>query len=189
MRHFALPLFLLLTACLLSACASNTVRLLYSPAEPGTLPASSAKRVSVIMLEDKREKQAIGIRNDSTSFAASSPVADWVSRSVGDALLKQGVQVSYAATTAEAKRAKPDYIVSGSINEVWLTEGSAASVTATIRLSLHMADVNSTNVYAENLSANQERKVLTSGDLENLLSGTLRDITTPAARKMAGLLR
>ncbi len=188
MRRFIRPVLALLAVCLLSACASNTVRLLYSPSEPGTLPASSSKRVTVVMFEDKRDKQAIGVRGNGTPFASSSSVIDWVSRSVGDALLKQGIQVSFATTMAEARRAKPDYIVSGAVNEVWLQEGSAASVTATIRLNIQMAD-DKTTVYSENLSSNQERKVLTSGDLENLLASTLRDITGPAARKMVGLLR
>jgi len=173
----------------LTACAGNTVRLLYGPSDPGSLPASSSKRVTVVMLDDKRNQQAIGVRSNGTPFASTSSVVDWASRTLGESIMRQGVQVSYAMTMAEAKRAKPDYIVSGSLNEVWLQEQSAASLLATVRMSLAMTDAQGKTVYSENLTASQERKALLTKDVENLLVDTLRECVGPASRTMTGLLR
>ena len=52
MRRSAVFLTLSVMLFALVACASNSVRLLYPASEPGVLPASSSKRVTVVMLED-----------------------------------------------------------------------------------------------------------------------------------------
>lgn len=183
-RLLSLCSLMLFAGVLLAGCASNSVRLLYSPSDPGSLPAPSAKQVVVVMFDDKRDNQSLGIRNNGTVFAASSSVPDWVSRSLGDALFKLGTPVSYAMTMAEAKRAKPAYIVTGVIHEVWLQEQSATSINATIRLTVTMNTERGT-VLTETMTASQERKgVLTSSDIENLLVDTLRGITGPMARKI-----
>ena len=184
-RPLCLLSYVLLAGVLLAGCASNTVRLLYSPSEPGALPAPSAKRLTVVMFDDKRASQALGLRSNGTAFAANSSVADWASRSLGDAVLKLGPQVSYAMTQAEAQHAKHDYIVTGVIHEVWMQEPSTATVTANIRMTITLTGSKGT-VFSETLTSTQERKgVLTSGDVENLLVDTLRGIVSPMSRKIS----
>jgi uncharacterized lipoprotein YajG len=180
-----------LLACLfLAGCAGNTVRLLYSPNEPGALPTASAKRLAVIMFDDQRSSQALGMRDNGTVFAASSSVADWVSRSLGDSVLKLGPQVSYAPTLAEAQRGKPDYIVTGAIHEVWLQETGTVSVNAIVRLTITMTNGKGMPVFTETQTSTQERKgVLTSNDVENLLVDTLRGISGPISRKINDAMR
>ena len=177
-------------ACLLLAgCAGNTIRLLYSPSEPGALPAPSAKRLTVVMFDDKRSSQTLGMRRNGTAFAASSPVADWISRSLGDSVLKLGTQVSYAMTLAEARQAKPDYIVTGVIHEVWMQEPGPASLNVSVRLSITLAGRQGM-IFTENQASSQDRKgVLTSNDAENLLADTLRVILGPIARKINDSMR
>lgn len=188
-RPLRLVCLVALAGLLLAGCSGNTVRLLYSPGEPGALPMPSTKRLTVVMFDDKRPSQALGVRNNGTAFAAGSSVADWVSRSLGDSVLKLGAQVSYATTMAEARRAKPDYIVTGVINEVWMQEQGKTSLNASMRLVITMIGEKGT-VFSETQVSTQERTgVLTSSAVENMLVDTLRGITGPMARKINEFMR
>jgi uncharacterized lipoprotein YajG len=189
-RPFRLLCLVVLAGLLLAACAGNTVRLLYSPNEPGALPTASSKRLAVVLFDDQRPSQTLGARSNGTAFAASSSVADWVSRSLGDAVLKHGPQVSYATTLAEARRGKPDYVVTGVIHEVWLQETGTVSVNASVRLTIAMASEKGMPMFSEPQASTQERKgVLTSNDVEDLLVDTLRGITGPISRKINDSMR
>jgi uncharacterized lipoprotein YajG len=190
MHHLRFSCLVALACLLLAACAGNTVRLLYGPNEPGALPTASAKRLAVVLFDDQRSSQALGARGNGTVFAASSPVADWVSRSLGDAVLRHGPQVSYATTLAEARRGKPDYIVTGVIHEVWLQETGTVSVNASVRLTIAMESGRGMPMFSETQASTQERKgVLTSNDVEDLLVDTLRGITGPISRKINDSMR
>ena len=179
-------LFLSLTVlAMLAACGpSNNVRLLYNPSSTSVLPQPQAPRVAVVMFEDQRPHQMIGERKDGSVFTSTSTVADWISRSLADELARQGIQVSYAGTLAQAQAGNPDYIVTGTITDVWLKENSATNVTATIRAMVNLANRKGI-IYSENLTASQDKQFIPSSTaVESVLADTLRDLLVPAAKKL-----
>ncbi len=182
LRRFSL-LFVLL--CLVGACSPQAgVRLIYVPAQNTVLPAPGAARITVVQFEDKRTRSEIGERSNGQFFMASSPVADWVARSLADEVSRMGPQVSYTNNLPQAQAANPQFLVTGSVQEVWVRQNNPTSYTATIRISFSVAKRNGV-VYSENLSATQERTGIPSSDMvENLLSGTLRELLSNAAPKI-----
>lgn len=187
MKRFSpfLSLALLLMACtLLGACGpSNTVRLVYKPADSSVLPAPGAPRVTVVQFTDKRANTQLGVRRDNSSFVANAPVAEWLSRSLADELARLGLQVSYATTIDQARSGNPDYIITGNIEEMWLKESSSTELSATIRASMSLSNRKG-RILSDSLSAGQTRKALPSANTaEELLSDTLQELVTPAAQK------
>lgn len=180
----------LVTLTLLAACGpSNNVRLIYNTNTSAVLPLPGSPSVAVVMFNDERTRQYIGERKDGSVFTASSTIADWFSRSLADELGRQGVQVSFAPTLEQARAAKPDYIVTGDITDVWMQELSATRVQCTIKAKIALSNKKGV-VYSENLSSSQERQFIPSGSaIESLLSDTLRDLLVPAAKKIQGQLR
>lgn len=176
---------LLLLAFALSGCGpSNTVRLVYKPADSSVLPAPGAPRVTVVQFADKRANVQLGVRRDNSSFVANAPVAEWVSRSLADELGRLGLQVSYATTVDQGRSGNPDYIVTGIIDEMWLKESSSTELSATIRASMILSGRKG-RILSENLSAGQTRKALPSSNTaEELLSDTLQEVVVPAALKV-----
>lgn len=187
LRLFGMALLLALP---LVACGpGNTVRLIYSPAVENVLPQPAAPRVTVVMFEDQRTQQSIGVLRDGTVASAGSNVADWVSRSLGDELARDGQQVSYSPTMTGAQNAHPPYIISGVVREVWLKELNPTTMTATIRITVTLRGKKGV-LYSENLSSTQERKGLPSATAaETLLADTLRDVLQPTAKKIETYLK
>lgn len=175
----------LLCALALAGCApKDTVRLLYAPVTPSVLPAPTAPRVAVVLFEDKRGKQEIGARSKGGSFSAATSVTEWVSRSLADEISRMGPQVSYAPSIQLAQSARPDYIVTGAVEEVWVKESNPATYSATVRISFNVANRQG-SVYSQNLSSSQEKTALPgSGMVEELLTGTLREVLGVAASKI-----
>ena len=188
-RAFAL-LLTLATLTLLAACGpSNNVRLIYNTNTSTVLPLPGSPTVAVVMFNDQQTRQYIGERKAGSVFTASSTIADWFSRSLADELGRQGVQVSFAPTLEQARAAKPDYIVTGDITEVWLQEQSTTRVLCTIKAKVALSGKKGV-VYSENLSSSQERQFIPSGSaVESLLSDTLRDLLVPTAKKIQSQLR
>lgn len=167
----------------------DTVRLMYASAEPTALPAPTAPHVAVVLLEDKRGQEPIGVRSNGDAFLPGSPVAEWVSRSLADELSRKGPQVSYAPTIQLAQSAQPNYIITGTVDEVWVKEINAATYSAVVRIKLTMANRQGV-VFAEGLSATQEKSGIPSSALaENVLTETLRDVLKAAAAKLAVVAR
>lgn len=184
-RFFPSSLALLLLTCtLLVACGpSNTVRLVYKPADSSVLPAPGAPRVTVVQFTDKRANTQLGIRRDNSSFVANAPLAEWLSRSLADELGRLGLQVSYATTADQARSGNPDYIITGNIEEMWLKESSSTELSATIRANMSLSNRKG-RILSDSLSAGQTRKALPSANTaEELLSDTLQELVTPAAQK------
>lgn len=180
----SLALLMLLAFTALSACGpSNTVRLVYKPADSSVLPPPGAPRVTVVQFTDKRANTQLGIRRDNSSFVANAPVAEWLSRSFADELARLGLQVSYATTLDQARSGNPEYIITGNIEEMWLKESSSTELSATIRASMTLSNRKG-RILTDNLSAGQTRKALPSSNTaEELLSDTLQELVTPAAQK------
>ena len=175
----------LLCALTLAGCApKDTVRLLYTPVTPSVLPAPTAPRVAVVLFEDKRGKQEIGTRSKGGVFSAATSVPEWISRSLADEISRMGPQVSYAPSIQLAQSARPDYIVTGTVEEVWVKESNPTTYAATVRISFNVANRQG-SVYSQNLSSSQEKTGLPrSGMVEDLLPGTLREVLGVAASKI-----
>ena len=176
-------------ALLLLFCAGcgpgNNVRLLQKPPDSNTLPAPGAPSVTVVEFQDKRGtgSEQLGVRRDKSSFTTNMRVAEWVSRSLADELSKLGLQVSYATTVDQARSGKPGYIVTGTIDEVWLKESSAMELSATIRATMIVSGLKG-RLLTEGLSASQTQKGLPGASVaENLLLDTMQELVQPAARK------
>ena len=179
-RAFAL-LVALIPLVFLAACGpSNSVRLMYTPSGAAVLPKPGAPRVTVVMFDDKRPRQAIGERQDGSSFMANALVSDWVSRALGEEL---------ACIMMEARTANPPYIASGVVNEIWIRENGPTSLAATVRLTVTLSTPDKV-IYSESLSSTQERRGLPSASgVESLVADTLRDVLVVAAGKMAEKMR
>lgn len=173
-----------------AGCApKDTVRLIYTPVTPSVLPAPTAPRVAVVLFEDKRGKQEIGVRRNGGQFLPGSSVPEWITRSLADEVSRMGPQVSYAPSIQLAQSARPDYIVTGTVEEVWVKESSPATYSSTVRVTFNLANRKGT-VYAQNLSSSQEKTGLPgSGMVEGLLTDTLREVLGVAASKISEATR
>lgn len=182
-RVLSLSMLLLLLAC--AGCGpSNTVRLLYKPADSSVLPSPGAPSVTVVQFEDQRSNPQLGIRRDSSSFVGTSPVAEWLSRSLADELSRQSLQVSYATSLDQARSGNPAYIVTGVIDEVWLKETSSTELSVTLRATMTLSSRKG-RILTEGISASQVKKGLPSSTAaEELLLETMQELVQPAARKI-----
>lgn len=190
MRHYKqlqkiVPL-LFFALLLLSACAPpSTVRLMYQPPDASVLPTPGAPRVVVVMFDDPRQDLQIGQRRNGSPFIASAPVADWISRNLADELARQGLQVSYATSTTQARAASPDYMVTGSVEKVNIQELGNTDYMATITIKVSLSSKTG-RIFSETLNSTQSQQVLPTASIaENLLSSTLHDLLKPLAKKIA----
>ncbi|MCH5276743.1 MAG: hypothetical protein J1E80_02790 [Desulfovibrionaceae bacterium] len=175
----------LVCALALAGCApKDTVRLLYSPVTPSVLPAPTAPRVVVVLFEDGRGKSEIGVRSGGGVFSAASSVPEWISRSLASEISRMGPQVSYAPSIQLAQSARPDYIVTGTVNRVWVTESRRTTYSATVSIRFNVANRQG-SVYSQSLSSSQEKIAMPNADIvEELLTSTLREVLGVAASKI-----
>ncbi len=173
----------------ITACGpSDTVRLTYPQKQSGELPSPSAPTVAVVLFLDKRPYTHLGMRKDNTKFATSVAVPEWVSRSFADALSRQGFQVSYAESAEVARRAKPQYIVTGILNQAELQEVSIAELRSTIQVDITLAGPQG-NLLTEGLSASQSKAgIILESTVEDLLRQTVQELIKPAASKITKII-
>lgn len=189
LRLLPLACAALLIATLGGCLPGDTVRLMYHPVTPAVLPAPTAPRVVVVVFGDERGRQEIGARRNGKLFMPGSSVTEWVSRSLADELSRMGPQVSFAPSMQLAQSARPDFIVTGAVEEVWVKEDSPTVYTATVRIRFNMANRKGT-VYAEKLSSTQEKTGLPHSETaENVLTDTLREVLGVAASKIGEAAR
>ena len=188
MKSRALLLSCLLVLCtLLAACGpSNAVRLLAVAPDKAVLPQPSAPTVTVVKFSDKRpDPSNIGLRRDKSYFTTTDDAREWAGRAAANALAAQGFQVAYAATTAEAIKGKPDYMLTGSLRDITVTEDSMTSFTTTVTVKYALANSQKT-LLTETLSSSQTHTGLpSSGAVEDCLRQTLSEIVKSMAIKVA----
>ncbi len=188
MKSRALLLSCLLVLCtLLAACGpSNAVRLLAVAPDKAVLPQPSAPTVTVVKFSDKRpDPSNIGLRRDKSYFTTTDDAKEWAGRAAATALGTQGFQVAYAATTAEAIKGKPDYMLTGSLRDITVTEDSMTSFTTTVTVKYALANSQKT-LLTETLSSSQTHTGLpSSGAVEECLRQTLSEIVKSMAIKVA----
>lgn len=184
--------FLLCSVLALVACGpGNTVRLMYAtPAKGVVLPSPGAPTVTVVIFDDQRpQPTVVGVKRDGATISPNAQVVDWVARSLSDELGRQGLQVSYATTLSQAKAARPDFIVTGVVREIWLKEVNPTQMDVSVRLTLNVAG-HAGNIYSETLSSVQDKQgLLTEATGEKLLSDALKNVLEPASEKIAAKIR
>jgi len=181
----------LLALFLLSGCArTEAVHLFYTSNGPAILPAPNAPTLTVVMFEDRRSiVGSIGVRrNESPIFAAGS-VNTWVSQALADELSRTGPQVSYAINLQIANAASPDYIVTGTIEQIWVKEINPATFQAVVQIGVNISNRRGT-LWGQSFSSIQERTGLPRFNLvENLLNETLREVLAVVTPKINEVIR
>ncbi len=112
----------------------NTVKLVYDRSGVSAVPAATAPRVVVVMFEDRRGRIEIGVHKDGSPFNPASSVSEWASQGFADELAKQGAQVSLASSMQQARSGNPQYIITGRVEHVWLTEKNISSCSCVTRV-------------------------------------------------------
>lgn len=191
-RRFSLLscLAMLVAAFALSGClAKNEVRLLYDAGAEQAVPSATAPRIVVVQFDDKRTSAELGLRKDGTPFETSASVSGWVTQALADELAARGAQVSVALSMAQAQMNQPQYIVSGDIEHVRLTEKNLTSYQAEVRIRTHLQNALQATV-TRSFSAQQEKAGIPGAKLaEDTLSGALAEALRSAAQSIFGSLR
>ena len=176
---------LALTGCL----AKNEVRLLYDVEGTKAVPSATAPRVVVVQFEDKRTTAELGLRKDGTPFQTSASVATWATQALADELAARGAQVSVALSMAQAELNQPQYIVTGDVENVKLTEKNLTSYQAEIRLQTRLYTAFQLS-FTRTFTAHQEKTGIPGAKLmEQTLSGALAEALSSAATSVMGGLR
>ena len=189
MKHparFFPPTLLLVALFVLSACGpSSTVRLLHRPADASQILASTAPSVSVVQLKDVRTQSYIGVRRDNTPFIPNDAVAEWVTRSLADALARQGLRVTYAQTleAARASQSPPQYILMGELQELWIQESSSTAISASVKAFISVTGHKGRLINEGVTSTLSKQGLPASSAAEELLYNTVQDMVQSVARK------
>lgn len=176
----------MLSLLLLSACGpSNSVRLMPLKPAANILPEPASPTISVVQFADKREDtSSIGLRRDNSYFTTYDDAATWLSKAVADNLSARGYQVTYATSGSEAIKGSPDYILTGSLENLNVKENSATSFEVSMRVKYVLSNRDK-RLVLETLTANQTRTSLPSNSaVEDLLKDTLKDIVDPMFQKV-----
>lgn len=181
MRSTLSVLFALL-CFLLTGCAQNTVKLVYTPTTENSLPAAGSPSVSVVAFADKRSSPPVGQRGNGSDFMPSSSVSDWVTHSLATELSNLGLIVSLAETEAQALASGAKHVVTGAIDEIWLTEKSSTEYDARMRATVMVKEAKTTTLTRTFSSALSRRVVPLSSVPQEMLSETLHDLVVPMAR-------
>ena len=176
---------LLLAFGLIGGCAGDVVNLHYVAVGP--VLQSSGKQVTLLELEDRRPQAgAVGQRKDGGLFSSDVRVSDWVSRALADEFVRRGVQVYYAGEGVSSAGAP---VISGSVDNLWLTETGNTSYDVDMKITLHLSDSNGKAIYTESFWCKQNAQFFPSeSNISNLMSDTLRDLVAPAAQAMGNRL-
>ena len=186
MKKFSLALLFVFVFALTACGPGNTVRLLPPPPiAASSLPPPDAPSVSVVLFKETRPNpEVVGIRRDGSDFTTTGDVANWISRALADDLARKGFRVTVATEVSQARNSHPTYLVTGTIDEVWLKESSATEISAQMRITCTLANRGG-KLWTESCNTSQTKTSLPSGDnADNLLLSTLSDLITPLADKI-----
>lgn len=182
----------LLLPLVLVACANKTVPLAYTPVGPAAHPAPGATMVTLVALQDQRpDVTKIGTRRDGTPFTPAGSVTDWVSRALADELTRQGLLVSYTDTPiVTTDGATGMNLVSGTIDDLSLTEDNFLNYAVKIAITLRITDKNGKPLSTESFRITQTATSMpTEDNIRDLLTDSLRDVVAPAALKVRRTLK
>lgn len=174
---------------LIIACSGNkNLRLIY-PATEQIIPDAGASYIVVVKFEDLRNKAEVGERKDGSKIYTDGNVSDWVSRAIADELVKKGHQVGYAVSREKAEAAKPQYILTGSVNQVWLKEVSNLECNSHMAIRVTLLK-DGKNKLTENFESYVERKDLPFANVDSkTMTDNLQAIAKNAAQKISAATR
>ena len=191
-RRFSLLscLVMLFAALALTGClAKNEVRLLYDIEGSKVAPSATAPRIVVVQFEDKRATTELGLRKDGSLFQTSGSVASWTTQALADELAARGAQVSVALSMAQAELNHPQYIVTGDVENVKLTEKNMTAYQAEVRVQTRLYTASQLS-FTRTFTAQQEKTGIPGAKLmEQTLSGALAEALSNAAAAVMGGLR
>ena len=160
---------------LISCAAKTTVDLRYQPAGINMAPCS--KSISVVELEDARDRTAVGETNEGKLFFGKTSVAEWISRALYDELAKSGCRVEYH----EKEYAfETDYTLIGEIKEVFVKQESLKDYGASMRLRIEVK-ADGKKVFGKNFSSTYSKTTVPSPGVNSkvltaLLQGMMREL-------------
>ena len=180
-----------LMACLflLAACSGGKNLKLVYPSTEQVIPDAGASYIVVVKFEDLRNRAEVGERKDGSKVYTDGNVSDWISRAIADELVKKGHQVGYAASREKAEAAKPQFILTGSVNKVWLQEVSSLEYNSRMEIRITLLK-DGKNKLTENLESYVERKDLpfVSADSKTM-TDNLEAIAKNVAQKISTAAR
>ena len=182
MSHPVRLVLLFLCAAFLAGCAQNTVRLVYTAPEANTIPTAGAPEVTVVPFADLRAKPPVGQRSDGTDFMPSSSVSEWVTHALVTELSRDGIIATTAASETQARSAGAKYIVTGTVDEVWLTEQSSTEYSSRMRGSVAVKGEKKAMATRSFTSSLSRRVVPLSSVPQEMLSETMRDLVLPMVK-------
>lgn len=182
--HRVLLSVLLCVACMsFAGCAENRVPLVYNSPSENTLPVANAPSVCIVTFEDKRATAAIGQRSDNTQFTAESDVRGWFTQALGTEVARLGLIVTLASTEAEAKKSGAKFIVTGSVDEVWITEKYVAEYDSRMTGSVLLKSGTGT-LLNQRFSNNLSRRLVGPTVPRDILTDTVADLAKSMARAL-----
>lgn len=182
-------LIIVLGLSLVACGPSNLVYLSYEPASPVSKPLSDAPHISVALFEDSRSHANLGIKKSGSAFTSANLVAEWITRSLTDELVRRGANATYAPTMDMALETNPQYLMTGIVHDVWLEEITTTTYKTTIRLTIRLSDLHG-RLHTETINASQEFTGLPTSEVANILfANTLQDLLVPASKKLLTTLR
>jgi len=182
-RFFA-PLLLPAVLFALCACApGSTVRLLNRPAEAPQIPSAAAPGIAVVQLKDARPDPYIGVRRDNTPFVPGGAPHEWVTRSLADALARQGLRVTYAENIEAARASQPQYILTGELQEMWIREVSRTEMAVSVKTFISISGQKGKLLNEGVTSSLSKQGVPSASAAEELLYNTLQEVVQIVANK------
>jgi hypothetical protein len=136
-----------------------------------------------MQLKDSRPNPYIGTRHDNTPFIPNGSPPEWVTRSLADALVRQGMRVTYATDLETARASQPQYILTGELQEVWIRESSRLDRSASVKAFVSISGQKG-KVLNEGVTASLSRTGAPTGSAaEELLYNTLQELVQIVAHK------
>ena len=189
MKYKNLLCLLVVMLLSLTGCADHTVRLLYRQAPDTAVLSADAPHVEVQLFADQRKDAWIGVRmgKNGGNFQAGSSVPEWVTQTLVDELILQGVRAEYSNGRTPLP-AHADYTVTGEILQLWLTEYYPTQYQVELQIAIHMAMPDGSN-WTEKFMVTQEKTGMPGSKLaESLLNEAMRSAASSASAKIRELL-
>lgn len=167
-----LRLFIFISILGLISCAGKSaVDLRYQPAGIDMAPCS--KSISVVELEDSRDRTAVGETNEGKLFFGKSSVSEWISKALYDELAKSGCRVEYHEKEYEFET---DYTLIGEIEEVYVKQKSLTDYSASMRLRIAVK-ADGKKVFGKSFSSTFDKTTVPSpGVNSKVLTGLLQGL-------------
>lgn len=135
--------FLLLLFFVLQGCAVTNIPLKEVVYKTDEIPTVTWETVVVVYFADERGIDSIGLTDDGAEIKPKGDVVMWATKNLASVIQRAGYRVSIASTLEQAKNAKPKYIITGTIDSVYLKIASLSS-TASIKIRIKTTKNNGT---------------------------------------------